>query len=119
MMAHLLDSLNEGQNMGHYGRLIFAMVARYFMSPDDVAGWLTKDRDFDRTAAVALLRQVEGRDYNRPKRDRILEWQAEQEFPLLPHPEDLDRRNLYRNLKFPHFVYEHFEQYEEQKAAAE
>ena len=29
-MAHLLDSLNDGKDIGHYGRLVFAMVARHF-----------------------------------------------------------------------------------------
>jgi hypothetical protein len=57
---------------------------------------------------------VEGRDYNPPKRDRILEWHAEQEFP-----EDPDCGNLYRNLKFPDSIYQHIEHYQEQKAAAE
>src|SRR5205823_10744542 len=28
MMAHLLDSLRDGKDIGHYGRLVFAMVAR-------------------------------------------------------------------------------------------
>jgi hypothetical protein len=119
MMAHLLDSLNAGQDIGHYGRLVFAVVARHFMPSDQVMDWLMKDKDFDQTAATALVRQVEGRDYNPPKRDRILEWQAEQEFPILPHPEDPDCGNLYRNLKFPDSIYEHIEHYQEQKAAAE
>jgi hypothetical protein len=40
MMAHLLDSLNSGQDIGHYGRLVFAMVARHFVDDD------TKDLQF-------------------------------------------------------------------------
>ena len=32
MMAHLLDSLEAGKDIGHYGRLVFAMVARHFRS---------------------------------------------------------------------------------------
>jgi hypothetical protein len=66
-----------------------------------------------------MLSQVEGRDYNPPRRDRIVEWQAQQEFPILPHPEDPDCGNLYRNLKFPDSIYGHIEQYQEQKASAE
>lgn len=31
LMAHLLDALEAGQDIGHYGRLTFAMVARHFM----------------------------------------------------------------------------------------
>ena len=27
MMAHLLDALDKGKDIGHYGRLVFAMVA--------------------------------------------------------------------------------------------
>jgi hypothetical protein len=34
MMAHLLDALEAGTDIGHYGRLTFAMVARHFMSED-------------------------------------------------------------------------------------
>ncbi len=119
MMSHLLDSLDQGQDIGHYGRLVFAMVARHFLSDDGVIDWLTHDRDFDEPAAVALLRQVQSRDYNPPKRARILEWQQQQEFPILPNPEDPDCGNLYRNLKFPDSIYHHIEQYQEQKSSAE
>lgn len=30
MMTHLLNALDAGQDIGHYGRLVFAMVARHF-----------------------------------------------------------------------------------------
>jgi hypothetical protein len=119
MMAHLLDSLAAGKDIGHYGRLVFAMVARHFMEHDEVVEWLTRDRDFEREQAVVMMRQVEGRDYNPPRRDRILAWQAEQEFPIIPNPEDPDSGNLYRNLKFPDSIYHHIEHYQEQKAHAE
>src|ERR1700761_2016183 len=105
MMAHLLDSLQQGKDIGHYGRLVFAMVARHFLSNDEVLAWLTRDPDFSEAEASNMLRQVEGRDYNPPRRDRILEWQAQQEFPILPQPDDPDCGNLYRNLKFPDDVY--------------
>jgi hypothetical protein len=119
MMAHLLDSLAAGKDIGHYGRLVFAMVARHFMSHQDLLAWLTRDPDFAEPEALTMLRQVEGRDYNPPRRDRLLEWQAEQEFPILPYPEDPDCGNLYRNLKFPDAIYNHISHYQEQKAAAE
>jgi hypothetical protein len=119
MMAHLLDSLQSGKDIGHYGRLVFAMVSRHFMPHEEVLAWLTRDPDFSEQDAAAMLRQVEGKDYNPPKRERILEWQAEQEFPILPKPEDPDCGNLYRNLKFPDSIYSHIEQYQEQKAAVE
>ena len=119
MMAHLLDSLATGKDIGHYGRLVFAMVSRHFMSHDEVVEWLTRDRDFEREQALVMLRQVEGRDYNPPGRDRILAWQAEQKFPIIPNPEDPDCGNLYRNLKFPGSIYDHIEHYQERKATAE
>jgi len=119
MMAHLLDSLQSGRDIGHYGRLVFAMVARHFMPHQEVLAWLMRDPDFEEAEAVNMLRQVEGKDYNPPKRDRILEWQAQQEFPILPHPDDPDCGNLYRNLKFPDTIYNHINQYQEQKASAE
>ena len=118
MMAHLLDSLAEGKDIGHYGRLVFAMVARHFMPHDEVLAWMIKDKDFDDEQARLMLRQVEGRDYSPPKRARIVEWQAQQEFPILPNPEDPDCGNLYRNLKFPEEIYSHIGQYQEKKLEA-
>jgi hypothetical protein len=32
MMAHLMDALSRGKEIGDYGRLVFVMVARYFLS---------------------------------------------------------------------------------------
>ena len=118
MMAHLLDSLAEGKDIGHYGRLVFAMVARHFMPHEEVIAWLRRDQDFGEAEAAAMLTQVEGRDYNPPKRNRILEWQAEQDFPIIPNTEDPDCGNLYRNLKFPDTIYHHIENYQEQKIAS-
>ena len=115
MMAHLIDSLNQGKDIGHYGRLVFTMVARHFLSEAEVVAALTQDRDFSEEQAVAMMRQVESKDYNPPRRERILEWQSQQEFPILPHPEDPDCGNVYRNLKFPDAIYKHIEHYQEQK----
>ena len=119
MMAHLMDSLAAGKDIGHYGRLVFAMVARHFMPHEEVLAWLTKDPDFNDEKAEAMLVQVEQRGYNPPKRERILEWQREQEFPILPDKDDPDCGNLYRSLKFPDAVYKHIEEYQVQKAHSE
>ena len=100
MMAHLLDSLNAGTDIGHYGRLVFAMVARHFMPHGEVLAWLTKDQDFGEEQAMQMLRQVEGRDYSPPRRERLLQWQSEQEFQFIDSS-DPDSGNLYRNLEFP------------------
>src|SRR2546427_8401189 len=86
MMAHLLDALDKGQDIGHYGRLVFAMVARHFLTEEELIRYLQKDRDFSEEQAQALCLQVEGRDYSPPKRERILQWQQEQEFPICPNP---------------------------------
>ena len=118
-MAYLLDALEAGTDIGHYGRLVFAMVAHHFMPAEQVIEWLNKDPDFGHDQAIALLRQVESRDYNPPRRERILAWQAQQEFPILPDADDPDCGNVYRNLKFPEKVYEHIEEYQEEKAEAE
>ncbi len=115
MMVHLLDSLAAGTDIGHYGRLVFAMVARHFMPHEEVLAWMMKDKDVDEEKATLMLRQVEGRDYSPPRRDKILDYQSKQDFPILPNPDDPDCGNLYRNLKFPDEVYEHIGHYQEAK----
>jgi len=62
---------------------------------------------------------VKAHDYNPPRRERILEWQREQEFPILPAPDDPDCGNVYKSLKFPDEVYDHIQQYQAEKAEAE
>ena len=105
MMAHLLDSLDQGKDIGHYGRLVFIMVGRHFLSDAEVMQWLEKDADCDEEKARALLEQVQARDYNPPKRERILEWMGQQGFPICPDTEDRTQCNVYRNLEFPDEVY--------------
>lgn len=116
MMAHLLDALDDGKDIGHYGRLVFRMVARHFMPEEELVRELTKDKDVTEEGAKALHQQVSQRDYSPPRRERILEWQQEQDFPIIPDPSDPDSGNVYRNLKFPDRVYEHISEYHEQKA---
>lgn len=116
MMAHLLDALDEGKDIGHYGRLTFAMIARHFMDDDALIEHLQKDQDFSEAEAKALVKQVEGKDYNPPKRDRILDWQSQQDFPICPNADDPDSCNVYRDLKFPDHVYEHISSYYEHKS---
>jgi hypothetical protein len=116
VMAHLTDSLNAGKNIGHYGRLVFAMVARHFLSRETILSLLTQDKDFSAEQAELMLTQVEIHDYIPPKRERLLEWQSQQDFPILPNPEDPDCGNLYRSLKFPEVIYEHISQYQTDKS---
>jgi hypothetical protein len=114
-MSHLLDALDRGEDIGHYGRLTFAMAAHRFLDRDELVQWLMKDRDMDETKAKALAQQVAERDYNPPRRERILQWQAEQAFPICPNPEDPDACNLYRELELPDEVFDQIEEYREQQ----
>jgi len=119
MMGHLLRALDAGESIGHYGRLVFAMVARHFMDEDELLTHLTKDPDCDETKARSLIHQVQSRDYNPPRRERIVQWQKQQDFPICPNPDDPDACNVYKHLQFPNGVYEHISEYHEQKAEAE
>ena len=118
MMAHLLDALDQGEDIGHYGRLVFAMIARHFLSDDEVLAEFTKDRDFSEEDARQMLVQVEGRDYSPPRRNRIMEWQAEQHFAIIPNPSDPDCGNVYKSLRFPKETYSHIGHYQEEKASS-
>ena len=118
MMARLLEALERGEDVGHYGRLVFAMVARHFMDEEELVGWLRKDRDFSEEEARSLYLQVQGRDYNPPKREKILEWQREQAFQIIPNVADPDEGNVYKDLQFPDGVYENIAEYYEEKAEA-
>lgn len=111
MMAHLMDTLEGGQSVGHYGRLVFAMVGRHFLEHEQVVEWLQKDPECNEESARGLMEQVEARDYNPPKRERILEWMSRQEFPVCPDPHDPNQCNVYRNLEFPQEVYEKIAQF--------
>jgi len=118
MMSHLLDALEQGQDIGHYGRLVFAMVARHFIAEDELVRLLQNDKDVSEDKARALVQQVASRGYNPPRRDRILQWQQEQDFPICPNADDPDACNVYKDLKFPEGVYEDIEGYREQKVAS-
>lgn len=119
MMQHLLQALEQGQDIGHYGRLVFAMVARHFLTEEELLEHLRKDPQCSEEDAKALVAQVQGRDYNPPRRERVLEWQAQQEFPICPNADDPDACNVYKNLKFPDEVYQSIQDYQHKKVAAE
>ncbi|MDQ4077171.1 MAG: hypothetical protein M3220_13095 [Chloroflexota bacterium] len=119
MMTHLLDALEEGTDIGHYGRLVFVMVARFFMEEEEMAELLADQPDFDEEEARALILQVKAKGYNPPKREKILAWQAQQEFPICPTPNDPDTCDVYSDLRFPEDIYEHIEDYWEEKVEAQ
>jgi len=119
MMAHLLAALERGEDIGHYGQLTFAMIARHYLKEDELVKLLAKGQDMTDAKAGALVRQVEERGYNPPRREKILEWQAMQDFPICPDPDDPNACNPYRELDFPDEVIESIEGYREQQYEAE
>ena len=116
MMAHLLDALEAGKDIGHYGRLVFAMVAQYFLDRDEFVEWLSRDPEAGEKEALALWHQVREKQYSPPSRQKILQFQEHQDFPICPRPEDPDAGNLYRDLEFPEDVYEQIQDYHVHKA---
>jgi hypothetical protein len=117
MMSHLLDALDRGEDIGHYGRLTFAIVANHFLDKEELVEWLSKDGDTGESEARALVQQVVERGYNPPKRERILEWQDQQDFPICPNPDDPDACNVYRELDLPDQIFENIQDYREDKVS--
>jgi hypothetical protein len=119
MMGHLLDAIESGKDIGHYGRLTFAMVAHHFLDKEELAELLQRSKGVDETEAKALVQQVEQRDYNPPRRERILEWQAQQEFPICPNADDPNACNVYQELDLPEKVFDQIQEFREQQFEAE
>lgn len=111
MMAHLMDALSGGDDIGHYGRLVFVMVARYFLTEDELFRQLQLDTNFDDEEARALIEQVASKGYSPPIREKVLEFQTHQQFPICLHQDDPDECNVYKDLKFPTEVYERITEY--------
>ncbi len=78
MMVRLLDALERGEDIGHYGRQTFTMVARFFMGEEQLVQLLAKQPGQGETDASAPVMQVVNHDYSPPTRDRLLTWQREQ-----------------------------------------
>src|SRR5438874_3185734 len=118
MMAHLLDALEAGTDIGHYGRLTFVMVARHFLEEDKIVDLLAHQPGQNEEDARALVLQVKAHDYNPPKRERILQWQAQQDFPICPTPDEPGTCNVYQELRFPPNIYENINEFWEEQAEA-
>ncbi len=116
-MAHILEALDDGKDIGHYGRLTFAMVAQYFADEQEIVKQLQKDKDFSEEEAKSLYQQVTSKHYSPPSRDSLLEWQSNQDFQIVPDPEDPDSGNVYQDLTFPKSVYESISHYNEEKSS--
>jgi hypothetical protein len=59
---------------------------------------------------------VREKGYNPPRRDRIIEWQKEQDFDICPNSEDPGACNIYNELQFPDELYESIQEYREEQA---
>ena len=115
MMAHMLDALDNGEDIGHYGRLVFAMIGRHFVSDDELIELLTKDHDADEQEIRAMVQQVKDKGYSPPRREKILQFQEQQDFQICPNPDDPDACNVYNELQFPDEVYESIQEYQEKR----
>jgi hypothetical protein len=115
MMAHMLDALDNHEDIGHYGRLVFAMIGRHFVSNDELIELLTKDNDADEQEIRTMVQQVEDKGYSPPRREKILQFQEQQNFQICPDPDDPDACNVYNELQFPDEVYESIQEYQEKR----
>ena len=115
MMAHMLDALDNHEDIGHYGRLVFAMIGRHFVSNDELIELLTKDNDADEQEIRTMVQQVEDKGYSPPRREKILQFQEQQNFQICPDPDDPDVCNVYNELQFPDEVYESIQEYQEKR----
>jgi hypothetical protein len=115
MMAHMLDALDNQEDIGHYGRLVFAMIGRHFVSNDELIELLTKDNDADEQEIRTMVQQVEDKGYSPPRREKILQFQEQQDFQICPDPDNPDACNVYNELQFPDEVYESIQEYQEKR----
>src|SRR5690349_12506279 len=77
MMSRLVRALERGEDIGHYGRLVFTMVGRHFLDDDELIEMLLKSPNFDEQQARGLLEQCRQRDYNPPRAEKIRQWQQQ------------------------------------------
>ena len=117
MMNHMLEALENGEDIGHYGRLTFAMVGVYFANDDELVQVMTQDHDAEEREIRAMVQQVREKGYNPPNRDKILEWQQKQDFQICPNPDDPDACNVYSELDIPQAVLEDIQEYRAEEQA--
>jgi hypothetical protein len=63
----------------------------------------------------ACVQQVEEKGCSPPSREKILEYQSLQDFPIRPNPDDPDACNVYNELQIPDDVYESIREYQEKR----
>lgn len=117
-MARLLAALKKKTDIGHNGQFVFVTVARHFMNESEIVELLKHQPDMDEAKALSFVQQLTERGYNPPRRERILQMQAEQKFAIIENPDDPDSGNLYRELQFPEEIYEDINEYHEEQHSA-
>ena len=117
MMSSLLDALERGEDIGHYGRLVVVMIGRHFLERDALVA-LISGGSCDDSSARMMVQQVDEADYSPPRRAKIVAYGAKQDYVIIAEDADPDYGNVYRTLEFPEHVYEHIGEYREAKTAA-
>ena len=84
MMAHLLDALEARKDIGHYGRLVFAMVARHFIPEAELIGLLQQNPGVNDHEARSLFLQVQGKDYPHPAASGFFNGRKNRASPSVP-----------------------------------
>jgi hypothetical protein len=74
----------------------------------------TEQRAVSARCSVVLIEY-----YNPPKREKILAWQAQQDFPICPDADDPGACNVYKDLQFPQELYDRIGDFWEEKSEAE
>ena len=115
MIEHLVENLEAGKDVEHYGRLVFAMVARHFLGEDEIVSYLAKSPGSSPEAVRAFVRNVADQAHNPPSPTTIHEWQRLQAFPICPDPDDPSACNVYADLALPASVYESVERFHEER----
>jgi hypothetical protein len=90
------------------------MIGRQFVTNNELVELLKKDHDADEGEIRALAKQVEKMGYSPPRREKILEYQSQQDFPICPDS-DPDTCNPYAELQFSDEVYEPVQEYREER----
>lgn len=86
MMDHLLDALDEGRDIGRYGRLVFVMVVRHFLDEEELVERLSKNEESSETSANSLVKQVSAKDYNSWYSRIFSRLDGKHDFPILLTP---------------------------------
>jgi hypothetical protein len=73
MIAHLLDALDKGKDIGHYGRLTFATVGHHYLDRGELVEILSKGKGADEGDLRCLVHHAVTRGFHVPTWEQILE----------------------------------------------